>query len=434
MVTVPNGVLYYAPIILKYYYNEVEPHVDVESMQNITTTYTTTNATMLSTTYQQQLFIPMNGAYSSTANSTWSNVVFFDVGGNLLPSWIENFKGIGTGGTTALVWVKNAGFNTNVSTTQMTFASTTQALGNLITVYTTTYSTTNVTTFSSTIYIGFEDTRNFLFNSNGTTGCNYLLQLGVGGVDNGKQVFNYYGGFEVKEIPSDWLMMFIYKPTFPDDGGIIISSLGGWQGYVTSYQTKIPEIYECLFNSGISNTAALGIVQNRQAGINSQPVDLSDTSYDNPVGNLAPTFTLSTRGFIQMEFNVGGYFGQWCIKTSNMDNHVCAGYAQNYQNYVMSLYVTANKLQGQSNYGNVNMTSQSTRQTTGIPFFEVNVPGQTGFLDFGNFSGTNVQFYWIRTRQYVQMQPSAVFGDLQQNAVKPTYVLSFKEELGVATV
>jgi hypothetical protein len=431
MVTIPNGVLYYAPITLTYYYNEVVPHVEIDTLQNITTTYTTTNATMLGTTYQQQLFIPMNNSYSTTANSDWSNVVFFDVGGNLLPSWIENFRGIGTGGTTALVWVKNAGFSTNSSTVKMTVASTTQSQSNLITVYTTTYSTTNVITFSSTMYIGFQDKRNFLFNSGGTTGCNYLLKLGLGGVDNGKQVFNYYGGFEVQAIPFDWLMMFIYKPEFPSDGGVLISSLGGWQGYVTSYQTKVPEILECMFNSGTANTAALGVVQNREAGINQQPVDLSDTSFDNPVGNLAPTFTLPTRGFMQMEFNVGGYFGEWCIKTSNMQDHVCAGYAFNGRNYVMSLFVTADKLQGQSNYGNVNMTSQSTRQTTGIPFFEVNVPGQSGFLDFGNFSGSNTQFFWLRTREYVQQQPSAVYGVLSSNVVAPTYTLSFKESLGV---
>ncbi|MEM0143992.1 MAG: hypothetical protein QXL94_08675 [Candidatus Parvarchaeum sp.] len=435
---VPNGVLWYAPITLKYYYNLVEPHVEVSSMDNLTTTYTTTNSSLLSSSYQQMLLMPINWALSTTMNSTRSNVIFFDSNGNLLNSWLENVKGIATGGTTALYWVKMAGFASNATTQQFTFASTTQNKQNLITVYTTTYSTTSATVYSTTIYAGTLNKNNYIFNNVGTTGCNYLYQYGVGGVDNGANVFNYYGGFEVEEIPESWMMMFLFKPEFQPGGGVMISSLGGWQGYITSYQTHIPETLELFFYSLNGQTACVGVVESRTMGISSYPIDLATNSYNIPVGNFAPlVLTTPQSGFIQFEYNTGNwyngtnYFGQWCIQSSNMGDQYCAGYAFNATPYVMSLNILSNKLQGQSNYGNTNMTSQSSRQTPGIPLMEVPVNGLTGFLDFGNFSGSNTTIYWVRSREYVQTQPTATFGVVQKNITQQTVTVSLTSELGV---
>ncbi len=438
MTVVPNGVLYYAPITLKYYYKLIEPHVEIESMQNISTTYSTTNQTQLGTTYQQQIFIPLKWAGSTTSNSVYSNVVFFDASGKYLNSWLENIGGIATAGTTAMFWVKNAGFQTNPTTQQMTFASTSQLYSNILTVWTTTYSTTTVTVYSSTIYMGFTNKLNYLFNSSGTTGCNYLLQLGKGGVDNGANIFDYYAGFEVPEVPLDWMMMFIWKPDFPPTGGIVISSLGGWQGYITSYVTKSPQILEAFFNSGLNATACVGTVGARFFGTGSTPVDLASNAFNKPVGNMASNGSSTNDGaFMQLEFRTptvvgGGYFGEWCIQTSQMDAPICAGYAFDNTPYVMSIFAQSSSIQAQVNYGNTSMTSQSSRQTPGVPFFKVNVPGLTGFFDFGDFSGGNTTFYWVRTREFVQQQPTAIVGALQKNATNETVTISLGDNLGVS--
>ncbi len=432
MVTIPSGVLWYQPIKLTYIYNETVPHVEVESMSNVSTTYTTTNALQLSSTYQQRIDLPKA---STTHNSTWSNVVFFAEDGSMLPAWLENVGGIGSpSGTTALWWVKMAGFQTNPSTTDVTFASTTQIQQNLIYVFATTYSTTSVTSYSTTIYVGYENKNNYLFNSSSTVGCNYLYQLGVGGVDNGANVFNYYGGFEVHEIPESWLEMFIWKPDFPPNGGITITSLGGWQGYVTSYKTHVPETLEAMFFSGNNQSALVGEVEYRQAGMDAEPTDLSKSQTDNskPIGNMAPQFLSSTRGFTAMMFNVAGYFGEWSIQSSNMDNYVSAGYAFDNTNYVMSLSILADRLVANVNYSTINLTSQSSRQTPGIPQFVVkDIPGQSGFFDFGGFSGSSVQFFWIRTREYVDLQPSAEIGALVNNITNTTISIRLTSSLGV---
>ncbi len=429
--SIPNGVKYYAPVELVY-------------------TYSSTN--VLPSVYQQMLFFPYK-QYSSTLGKYFANMVFFDINGNYINSWLENIGGIATGGTTALYWLKMNAFTSNSTSFYSTTVTTTYQQSNLITsspIYT--YTTTFLHSVSTTIFVGMFAKNSFNYSSTGSTGMNYLIDLSLSGVDNGAQVFNFYNNFTAKTttnqiygrfvnntISSTWLPMFIYKPTFPPNGGIIITSLGGWQGYVTGYQTHVPEVLETYFYSGYNQYACIGIVKHRHGGLNLQPVDLASVVDNIPVGNYAPKAISSDQNaYIQFQYRQGDYFGQWGIASSMLGSGgwmnggvVLGGYARENTNYVISGFVGTTTCKMECNYGNVNMVSQSTRITTGVPYLEADIPGFSGWFDFGTYTQSSAQFFWIRTREYLLEMPKATFGQLQVNTTPTVYKLTAQTSLGV---
>jgi len=430
--SIPIGVRWYAPIKITY-----------------------TGTTGLSSTYQQMLLFE-NAKYATTLGGYYANAIFFDVNGGQIPSWLENIGGIGTGvnGTTSLYWLKMGSFNSNSTSYYSTSVSTTYQQSNLITNSPIAeYTTTLVHSVSTTIFVGMYPTASFNYSATGLSGMNYKMNVGMSGVDNGEQVFNYYVNFTAKTttnavygkfvnntISSTWMPMFIFKPDFPSSGGIVISSLGGWQGYVTGYQTKVPEVVETLFNSGTNQYACVGVVKHRHGGLNQQPVDLATNVYDLPVGNYAPkSLATDANAYIQFQFRQGDYFGQWGIASSMLGSGgwlgggvVLGGYAFENRDYVMTGVLGTSQLQMFSNYGSVNMVSQSTRQTTGVPYLKADVPAFSGWLDFGVFSGSNVQFFWVRAREYVDKMPSAVYGTLYANTTPAVYKVVIEDSLGVS--
>ena len=429
---IPNGVKFYFPITL---------------------TYTSTSY-MLSSTYQQQLFLP-NKLYSTTMSKYFANAIFFDGDGNQINSWLENIGGIATGGTTSMFWLKMNSFTSNSTSYYSTSVSTTYQQSNLITSSPIpTYTTTFLHSYSTTIYMGMFAKNSFNYSATGSSGMSYLINLGLSGVDNGENVFNFYNNFTQKTttnaiygrfvnntLSSTWMPMFIFKPTFPPSGGIIISSLGGWQGYVTGYQTHVPEVVETMFNSGINQYACVGIVKHRHGGLNQQPVDLATNIYDLPIGNYAPkSIATDENAYIQFQYRQGDYFGQWGIASSMLGSGgwlgggvALGGYARENQTYVMSGTLGTTSCRLECNYGNVNMVSQSSRLTTGNPYLKADIPAFVGWYDFGVFSGSNVQFYWVRTREYVNNMPTAKFGTLYVNSTPTVYKITAQESLGVGT-
>lgn len=374
MVTVATGVKWFQPITLTY-----------------------SGSTGLGTTYQQRIFYPLNSAMGTTFAPNRQNVLFFDENGVVIPSWLETVGGVGSGGTTAIYWLKLNGFSG-----------------------------------STTVYIGSGVKENNFWSAQGSTGVNYLLNGLNGTEDNGTAIFNYYVNFTAKVIPSTWLAMFIYKPSYSSTGGINISSLGGWQGYVTGYTTKVPEVLEYYFNSGTNQYATIGIVTERHGGLNSLPVDLVDNSYNIPVGNFAPkTLNSQQVGHIQFQYRQGDYFGQWGIDVSTGGEPTLGGYSFSFRDYLVSGYILKNECRLEVNYGNVNMVSQSTRQTTGLPYLKYPIAGFTGWFSFGTFAGSNVVFKFVRTRDFVDSMPTATFGAMAEYTGVTSYSMNITDTVGV---
>jgi hypothetical protein len=63
---------------------------------------------------------------------------------------------------------------------------------------------------------------------------------------------------------------------------------------------------------------------------------------------------------------------------------------------------------------------------------KADVPAFSGWLDFGVFSGSNVQFFWVRAREYVDKMPNAVYGTLYANTTPAVYKVVIEDSLGVS--